>query len=392
MSDNPTARPFLAFGKPDFSDAEIAAVAGVLRSGWVGMGSETIAFERELGEFIGAEQVVSVSSCTAALFLSLVALNVGKGDEVICPSLTWFSTANAALYLGATPVLCDVDRDTLCVTPETVAAKVTAKTKVVIPVHFGGLTADIAALRAALPGRIAIVEDAAHALGSRYLDGTPVGASGNLVCFSFYANKNLSTGEGGAISLRDAGRADRLRSLRLHGLKGNDAWSRYTNPNHRAKIEVAELGYKMNFTDLQACIGRVQLRRQPEFAQRRRQIAHIYQEGLSQRCPGLAFQAGVLEDRHARHLFVVRLPLERLRVSRQDLINDLKARGVGVAVHYEPLHRSPLYQDTALAQGSVCEQIADRILTLPIGPAMSPDDAAYVVDTFATLYTQALRS
>ena len=188
-------RPYLAFGKPSFSDREIDAVARVLRSGWVGMGPETLAFESELAAAIGAPHIVTTSSCTSAMLVSLKALGIGPGDEVVCPSLTWCSTANAAIYLGATPVLCDVDPQTLCVHPETVLSVLTPRTRALMVVHFGGLAADVEALRSALPPAVAIVEDAAHAFGSRYADGSAVGASGNPVCFSFYANKTLSTGK-----------------------------------------------------------------------------------------------------------------------------------------------------------------------------------------------------
>jgi perosamine synthetase len=222
-------KEYLPFGKPNFSEKEIAAMTRVLRSGWIGMGPEVIAFEKELSKSIGAPYVVTVNSCTSALFLSLLVLGVGPGDEVICPSLTWCSTANVALYLGAKPIFCDIDLETLCVTPEAVLKKVSPKTKAVIAVHFGGLAAEIDPLRAVLPPNIHIVEDAAHALGAKFANGKPVGSSGNLSCFSFYANKNLSTGEGGAIALFDENLAERLRTLRQHGLD-SDAWKRFSEP------------------------------------------------------------------------------------------------------------------------------------------------------------------
>ena len=267
---------YLAFGTPDYTDAEIEAVTRVMRSGWVGMGSETIAFENELSEYTGAPQVVTVNSCTSALFLALLAEGIGPGDEVIAPSLTWCATANAALYLGATPVFCDVDFLSMCVTPETISAKVSARTKAVIVVHYGGYAVDVETLRRALPAHVAIIEDAAHALGARYANGKRVGASGNSVCFSFYANKNLSTADGGAIALFDADKAERLRSLRMSGMASN-AWSRYIKPSTALVPSLAELGYKMNFTDLQAAIGRVQLRRMEEMAAVRLKIARHYQ-------------------------------------------------------------------------------------------------------------------
>lgn len=211
----------LPFGRSNFSEKEIAAVARVLRSGWIGMGAETLAFEQELARFVRSPYVVTVNSCTSALHLALLVSGIGPGDEVIVPSLTWCSAANVALYLGARPVFCDVDTKTLCLTPKTVRAKLTAKTKAVVVVHFGGYAVDVAAISHVLPKRVNIIEDAAHALGGAYPDGRLVGSSGNLVCFSFYPNKNLATAEGGAIALADAGTADRRRSPRPTHLDEN---------------------------------------------------------------------------------------------------------------------------------------------------------------------------
>jgi len=368
--------PYLPFGKPDFSDAEIEAVARVLRSGWVGMGPETLAFEAELAAAVGAPHVVTVNSCTSAMLLSLKALGVGPGDEVICPSLTWCSTANAALYLGATPVLCDVNPRTLCVDRDSVVPHLTARTRAVMVVHFGGLAADVVALRAALPAHVAIVEDAAHAFGSRYHDGRPVGASGNLVCYSFYANKVLSTGEGGAIALFDADVADKLRSLRQHGLPV-DAWKRFTHPRMVMNANLTELGYKANYTDLQAAIGRVQLRRQGEFARTRLAAARAYQEGL-QGLP-LAFQDGATDEAHSRHLFIVLLG-DGARLSRDELLARLRERNIGATIHYEPVHHMPLYRRAGAPPLARTDAIAARILTLPIGASVTVDDARRVVD------------
>ena len=373
-----TRKEFLAFGKPNFSDQEIDAVAKVLRSGWIGMGPETLAFEKELGEFFGAPHVVTVNSCTSALFLSLLVRGVAPGDEVICPSFTWCSTANAALYLGAKPVFCDVDPDTLCITAEFALQKLTPKTKAIMVVHMAGLGVDVNTIRAALPENVAIIEDAAHALGAKFDDGKPVGSSGNMSCFSFYANKNLSTGEGGAIALFDAALADRLRSLRLHALPA-DAWKRFTNPKSIVSRGLEELGYKMNYTDLQACIGRVQLRRQAEFHRTRLAIANRYHDRLSKRVPGIKFQHGLLHPHHARHLFQIMLPLEETAISRDALLLELRNRNIGANVHYLPLHTMPLYSAHGHASLPNTEKVCERILTLPISGSMSLDDADYVI-------------
>jgi len=308
---------------------------------------------------------------------------VGPGDEVVCPSLTWCSTANAALYVGATPVLCDVDPGTLSVTPETVRACVTPRTRAVMVVHMGGLAMDVKALRQALPAHVAIVEDAAHALGARYPDGSAVGSSGNLTCFSFYANKNLSTAEGGAVALADAGHAESLRSLRQHGL-ASDAWKRYIEPTKAIVPGVVSLGYKANYTDLQACIGRVQLRRQPEFHRIRLGIARRYRDRLAGGPLPLAFQASAFEERHARHLMVVVLPIDGLRRSRNEILLALRERNIGASIHYTPLHRMPLYAPFSRALPET-DRLADRIMTLPIGAAMTVTDVDDVADQLLEL-------
>ncbi len=375
---------YLSFGKPDFSEEEIAAVTRVMRSGWVGMGSETLAFEKELSAYIGAPEVVTVNSCTSALFLALLVEDIGPGDEVIVPSLTWCATANAALYLGATPVFCDVDPHSMCVTPQSIVAQLTARTKAVVVVHYGGYAVDVEALRRALPEDVAIVEDAAHALGARYPDGSRVGASGNTVCFSFYANKNLSTADGGAIALSDQVKAERLRRLRMSGMDSN-AWSRYTNPSTTFVAGLAELGYKMNYTDLQAAIGRVQLRRLDAMADIRQQIVVRYCNRTEALGWGVDFQRAVRDDCHARHLLVGIFDLARTGITRNDLLLALRARNIGASIHYQPLHTMPLYSDSVRGELSVTEWLAERILTLPIGALMTYDDVDYVTSQLAEL-------
>jgi len=374
-------KDYLPFGKPNFSDEEVAAITEVLHSGWIGMGSQTIAFEEELADYMGAESVVTVSSCTAALFLSLLVQGVQAGDEVICPSLTWCSTANAALYLGATPVFCDVDPETYSVTPELIQQKLTPRTKAVIVVHLGGLAQDMEKIRAVLPDRVAVVEDAAHALGAHYPNGKPVGSSGNLTCFSFYANKNLSTGEGGAIALFDGKLTDRLKSLRQHGMPIN-AWKRFTNPKVMIQDGLTELGYKMNYTDLQACLGRVQLKRQSEFYQSRLTTASYYFEQLQDSFPILKFQRHLLDPYHARHLFLIQVSNS---VSRDNLLLELRARNIGASIHYPPLHKMPLYAKNNAVSLPNTETICSQILTLPISAKMPLIDATYVIEQLQDL-------
>jgi perosamine synthetase len=364
---------YLAFGRPNFGEEEIAAVTRVLRSGWVGMGPEVIAFEQELSSFVDAPHVVTVNSCTSALHLALLVNGVGPGDEVIVPSLTWCSTANAALYLGARPIFCDIDQATLCSTTELILAQLGPRTKAVVVVHFGGIAVDVQELRRGLPAHVSIIEDAAHALGACYQNGRRVGSSGNLVCFSFYANKNLSTGDGGAIALNDPALAERIRSLRQHGLPAN-AWQRFTQPQTLPPHLLTELGYKMNYTDLQAAIGRVQLRRQGEFAVHRLEIARFYFATLSR--SEISFQQDCTNPAHARHLFVIRLVEKVGRPDRDTILRLLRERNIGASVHYPPLHRMVLYRHSSSKQLAATDTVADQLLTLPIGSNMTLADAA----------------
>jgi perosamine synthetase len=247
---------------------------------------------------------------------------------------------------------------------------------------MGGL-ADVEQLRREVPEHIAVIEDAAHALGSRFADGSPVGSSGNLTCFSFYANKNLSTADGGAIALFDGATADKLASLRQHRLTA-DAWQRFTHPQCALIPGVQELGYKMNYTDLQASIGRVQLRRQEEFHAVRLEIARRYCEGLRQIHPFIRWQSNLLHPHHSRHLFQILLPLEHMALTRNDLLLQLRARNVGASIHYAPLHYMPLY---GAHQPSLpgTEALASRLMTLPISASMTVADADYVLEQLQEL-------
>ena len=378
---------YLAFGTPDFTDAEINAVSRVMRSGWVGMGQETIAFEKELSEYIGAPEVVTVNSCTSALFLALLVEGIGPGDEVIVPSLTWCATANAALYLGATPVFCDVDLQSMCVTLETIVAKITPRTKAVIVVHYGGYAIDVDALRASLPADVVIIEDAAHALGAVHGNGKRVGASGNTVCFSFYANKNLSTADGGAIALFDSEKAERLRCLRMSGLESN-AWSRFIKPSTAFVAGIAELGYKMNFTDLQAAIGRVQLYRLEEMAFVRKSVAEHYRKTMAQAGLDIPFQSQAFDTNHARHLLVACFDPKKTGIGRDALVLSLRGLNIGASIHYPPLHCQPLYCKSGQASLPLTERLAEQIITLPISARMTLADVEYVVHQLANLIQQ----
>lgn len=379
-------KEYLPFGKPNFSDEEVEAVVRVLKSGWIGMGNEVAQFENEISEYISVKHTITVDSCTSALFLSLLASGVKAEDEVIIPSLTWCSTANAAIYCGATPVFCDIDENTLCLTTENVLKHITPKTKAVVVVHYGGYAVDIDDLRAKLPEHIKIIEDAAHAFGSKYSNGKKVGSSGNLTCFSFYANKNLSTGEGGAICVNDDELADKLRSLRQHGMPVN-AWKRFINPKAMIYSQLEQLGYKMNYIDLHACIGRIQLKRFEQFQNTRQHIAERYISELSDLTPKLHFQTGLEKREHAKHLFVVKLPIKNLKTDRDNFLLTMREYNIGASIHYMPLHMMDFYKQNYGNQNlPVSEKIFNEIITLPISASMSDSDISDVVNSIKTIY------
>lgn len=274
---------FLPFSKPDISEDEIAAVNTVLRSGWITTGAQAAAFEDEFRDYCNAQNAVALASATAGMHVVLEAMNIGAGEEIITPSLTWVSTINLITLRGATPVFVDVNRDTLLVEPETIEAAITPKTRAIIPVHYAGAPVDLTPIRAlAKKHNIALIEDAAHAAGTEY-SGQRIGAQGTAI-FSFHPIKNLTTGEGGMICSNDAALTERTRRLKFHGL-GVDAFDR-NQQGRSPQAEVLEPGYKYNLTDIAAALGRGQLARLDSFIEKRAALAHLYQKLLKD-VPGI---------------------------------------------------------------------------------------------------------
>jgi dTDP-4-amino-4,6-dideoxygalactose transaminase len=373
--NNKKRENYLPFGKPDFTEAEFEAVMRVMKSGWIGMGNEVSAFEQELAEYLDVPHVITVDSCTSALFLSLKAQGIKEGDEVVISSLTWCSSANAAVYCGAKPVFADIDEKSLLTTTENILAVITPRTKAIVMVHYGGLAFEVSELRNKLPENIIIVEDAAHALGASFKDGKKVGSSGNLTCFSFYANKNLSTGEGGAIALKDDKTADLLRSLRQHGMPVN-AWKRFINPKSMIYSQLETLGYKMNYIDLHACIGRIQLKRFNEMQKTRHAIALRYSNELQ-----LPQQSGLTDEKHAKHLYVVKLPIKNMKMTRDEFLLAMRDRNIGASIHYMPLHMMNFYRESyGIQKLPVSEKVFDEIITLPISASMTSQDVTDVIE------------
>ena len=377
-----TDQPFLPFARPDIGEAEIAAVAAAMRSGWVTTGPQARAFEEEFAAFIGGGvQAVAVNSATAGLHLALEALGIGAGDEVIVPSLTFTATAEVARYLGADVRLVDVDARTLCVDAAAVEAAITPRTRAILPVHYGGLACDMAALHALAERHgLHVVEDAAHALPTTS-GGQRIGslAGSSAAVFSFYANKTMTTGEGGMAVVRDAKLAARMRVMRLHGID-RDAFARFTSRTPAWYYEVVAPGFKYNMTDVAAALGRVQLQRVEAMAQRRAVLAARYLEELRD-LPLTLPAAAPAGEAHAWHLFVLRLT-DEARIGRDDLIDALARRGVGCSVHYVPLHRQPYWRDRyALRpeQFPQAEAAWQRMLSIPLFSAMSDEEQSRVI-------------
>jgi dTDP-4-amino-4,6-dideoxygalactose transaminase len=308
-----------------------------------------------------------------------VGAGVGPGDEVITTALTFVATAHAIAHAGATPVLADVERDTLNIDVADVRRRVTERTRAIIPVHFGGLAVDLAGLRAiADEADAVVVEDAAHAVGTIH-EGRPIGATG-IACFSFYPNKNITTGEGGMITTNDADLAERLHVLRLHGLS-RDAWERFRSKRVVFSDAIA-LGFKYNLTDMQAAMGLVQLRKLDTFMAVRRRIASAYDRELANMA-GLHAQPRpwTETERHAHHLYVVQVDPDEFGIDRDDLLNALRAENIGAGIHYRAVHMHPYYREALGLESTdlpVATQLSSRVLSLPLSAAMTEDDVARV--------------
>ena len=375
----PVRETFLPFSLPEFGDEERREVLEVLDSGWVTTGPRVALLETALQEYTGAAHAVCMSSCSAALHVALVLLDLKPGDEVITSPLTFCSTAHAIVHAGGTPVLADVEPDTLNLDPQKLPAAMTEKTRAIIPVHFGGHPSDMDAITEIARTRdLVVIEDAAHGLGSS-IHGRPAGTLGDMGCFSFYATKNITTGEGGALVTSDAGWADQARRLAFHGMD-RDAWKRYRRSGSWY-YEVNLPGFKYNMTDLEAALGIHQIKKLPEFNRRRAEIASRYDAGFGDH-PAIQIPTGRSGVDHARHLYPVQLRLSRLGVSRAQFIDELTAENIGSSVHFIPIHYHPYYRERlALQPGSypVAETAYERLVSLPIYPKMSDQDVDDVV-------------
>lgn len=381
VTDAPVRPTFLPFGVPSIGPEEREAMDRVLRSNWIGQGNLCVEFEERVAGYVGSRHAVFVNSATAGLHLALMALGVQPGDEVVTTPMTFVATVNVIEHCGARPVLADIDPVSLNIDPAEIAAKVTSRTKAIMGVHFGGRPFDMEAVRRAVGRDIPIVEDAAHAIGARAAGGRMIGSTGNICVFSFYANKNMTTGEGGMIVTDDGQLAEKMRIMRLHGLS-SDAWKRFTSKELNRSLAILP-GFKYNSTDMNAALGMVQLRRLEAFLSRRAEIARLYDEQLADiEEIELVPRPDAEGERHALHLYVIKLRLERLALDRNEVVGALRQENIGAGIHYDAVHLHPFYRETYgwLAHDfPIATAESARVLTLPGQPSMSDDDALSVV-------------
>ncbi len=367
---------FLPFSHPSLGEEELSALKAVLDSGWITTGPKNAELEKAFCQLTGNQHAIAVSSATAGMHVTLMGLGIKPGDEVITPSLTWVSTLNMITLLGATPVMIDVDRDTLMVTPEVIRAAITPRTRAIIPVHYAGAPVDIDAIREVADAHgIVVIEDAAHAAGT-YYKGRHVGASGTAI-FSFHAIKNMTCAEGGLIVTDNATLAERIRSLKFHGL-GMDAYDRDTH-GRKPQAEVIEPGFKYNLPDISAAMALVQLSRLPAMNARRGEIASRYLSELVD-TPYSPLARPAWSHYHAWHLFIIRVDEASCGITRDGLMEKLKEKGIGTGLHFRAAHTHHYYRkhyhhlslpDT--------EWNSERICSIPLFPDMTDSDVERVI-------------
>lgn len=370
---------FLVFGAPCIEEEEISEVVSCLRSGWIGTGPRVARFEADFAEYKGVLQAVAFNSCTAALHLCILALNLKPGDEVITTPLTFCATVNAIIHSGATPVLADVDPRTMNIDPSEIERRITPNSRAIIPVHFAGRSCQMDSIvDIAKRHGLKIIEDCAHAIETEY-KGKKAGTFGDFGCFSFYSTKNVVTGEGGmAIARRDED-ISRLKMLGLHGMS-KDAWKRFGDEGFK-HYQVLECGFKYNMMDLQAALGIYQLKRVEANWQRRGRIWQKYMEAFSDLPIGLPALIET-ESRHAYHLFTILIDRDRTGISRDKFLDSMTANGIGVGVHYLSIPEHPYYQQTfgwKPDDYTNSMRIGRQTVSLPISAKLTEDDIADVI-------------
>jgi len=384
------ATEFIPFHKPSIGEEEIREVEETLKSGWLTTGPRTAQFEREFEQYVGAPHALAVNSATAGLHLALVALGIGPGDEVITTPITFCSTVHTILHVGARPVMADIGSDGN-IDPDSIRERITDRTRAIVPVHLAGLPCNMNQIWAiARQHRLRVIEDAAHAIGTRY-EGHLIGSSrqedqpqSDAVVFSFYATKNLTTAEGGMITTANKDLADKMRCLCLHGTN-RDAWSRYARTGSWY-YEVVDCGFKYNLSDIQSAIGIPQLRKLEQFIETRTRYADIYNKAFAG-LEGLETPPDDSRSRHAWHLYILRLNLDKLNLDRNEFIEKLRERGIGTSVHFIPIPLHPFFSRLPLSNEN-CRRALElypRTVSLPLYPAMTEDQVQYVASSVRDL-------
>lgn len=362
----------------DFGIEEEEAVLRVVRSRWLSMGEETQSFEKEFAEFTGAKYALAVTNATAALHMACMAVNLGPGDEVIVPSLTFVATANAVRYTGATPIFADVESEEwLTISPASIEKCITEKTRAILIVHYAGYPCDMPAIQTiAKKHNLAILEDSAHTIGS-YLDGRHLGTFGEVGCFSFFSNKNMTTGEGGMVTTNDDALAEKLRVLRSHGMTSL-TWDRHKG--HAWTYDVVDLGYNYRIDELRSAVGRAQLKKIGRFNQRRAELTRLYRDLLSELAPQISVPFNEERGVSCHHIMPVLLPKGSNRVA---FMEAMKAEGVQTSIHYPPIHHFQNYEghkEFLRTELTVTEDVCSREVTLPLYPLLKDEDVRTVVE------------
>lgn len=373
-------KTYLVFGSPLIEQDEINEVIETLKSGWIGTGPKVQKFEKEFSEYIGVKHSIAVSSCTAGLHLSLIAMGIGAGDEVLVPAMTFAATANSVIHVGAKPVLVDVDKFKMTMDLIDAEKKISSKTKAIIPVHFAGRACDIVGIRAfAKRYNLKVIHDAAHAIETEY-NNKKIGAYDDITSYSFYVTKNVVTGEGGIITTNDDDIAAKLKVYALHGMS-KDAWKRFSDDGYK-HYQVVYPGFKYNMTDMQASLGIPQLRKVERNYKRRSEIWNYYQKELKD-LPLFLPPIPEINTRHAYHLFTILLDIDKSKITRDELLTKLHHNNIGVGVHYISLHQHPYYQATfgyKDADMPNAKFISDRTLSIPLSPKLNDEDVEDVAD------------
>ena len=361
----------------NFGVEEEEAVQQVIRSGWLSMGEVTKKFEQEFAAFIGAKHTLAVTNGTAALHMACLAAGIGPGDEVIVPSLTFVATANAVRYTGAIPVFADIESlDWLNISPSSIETRISEKTRAILVVHYAGFPCNMPAImEIARRHNLVVLEDSAHAIGST-LEGRTLGTWGSIGCYSFFSNKNMTTGEGGMLATDDEALAEKLRLLRSHGMTSL-SWDRHQG--HAYSYDVIDLGYNYRIDEMRSALGRVQLRKIPAGNQQRSKLTALYRELLAELAPQVELPFGDLRGTSCYHILPALLPMGTDRIG---FMEGLQKRGIQTSIHYPPVHRFSIYAEEWLRRASslpITEEVASREVTLPLYSTMRIDQVHWVV-------------